>query len=143
MEIISYYDLMGKIKNKDYPKFILYDEIEYSLDPTDKVYKDNFSISLHERIKPNQIFRRCISYNKELLTEQEKTYLFNLISPFREQFDYLFKGYDIIEKEQSIYYYIKIKLKDNNYLLFTLPETDLSYKGLEFNIAYHLKELNL
>lgn len=73
---------------------------------------------------------------KEILDEEEKKYLSNVIKPFRHKVEYIIKK-DCYPKE-----YISISLPDEN-IGFPYFKKGTMYKGMEANKKYTLKELGL
>lgn len=74
---------------------------------------------------------------KEILDEEEKEYLSNVIKPFRDKVEYICKE-PYINKE-----FIKITIKNDSSLCFPYFMKETMYKGMEANKKYTLKELGL
>lgn len=73
---------------------------------------------------------------KEILDDEERKYLSNVIKPFRHKVEYIIKK-DCYPKE-----YISISLPDEN-IGFPYFKKGTMYKGMEANKKYTLKELGL
>ena len=74
---------------------------------------------------------------KEILDEEEKEYLSNVIKPFRDKVEYIVKK--IFENEE----YIKIVIKNDGCLSFPNFKKGTMYKGMEIEKKYTLEELGL
>ena len=74
---------------------------------------------------------------KEILDEEEKEYLSNVIKPFRDKVEYIVKK--IFENEE----YIKIVIKKDSDLFFPNFKKGTIYKGMEEEKEYTLEELGL
>ena len=74
---------------------------------------------------------------KEILDEEEKEYLSNVIKPFRDKIEYIVKK--IYENEE----YIKIVIKNDSDLFFPYFKKGTIYKGMEEEKEYTLEELGL
>lgn len=74
---------------------------------------------------------------KEILDEEEKEYLSNVIKPFRDKIEYIakntFKGDE----------YIKIIIKNDCDIYFPCFEKETMYKDMKINKKYTLEELGL
>ena len=74
---------------------------------------------------------------KEILDEEEKEYLSNVIKPFRYKVEY------IIKITSSYSEYIKITIKKDSGLCFPNFKKGTMYKGMEIEKKYTLEELGL
>ena len=74
---------------------------------------------------------------KEILDEEEKEYLSNVIKPFRDKVECIVKK--IFENEE----YIKIVIKNDSDLFFPNFKKGTMYKGMEEDKRYTLEELGL
>ena len=74
---------------------------------------------------------------KEILDEEEKKYLSNVIKPFRDKVEYICKE-SYINKEC-----IKITIKNDSNLFFPSFKRGTMYKGMEEDKRYTLEELGL
>ena len=74
---------------------------------------------------------------KEILDEEEKEYLTNVIKPFRNKVEYIIKR--IFRKEE----YIKIVIKNDCDMYFPSFKKGTMYKGMEEEKEYTLEELGL
>lgn len=74
---------------------------------------------------------------KEILDEEEKDYLSNVIKPFRDEVEGITKG--ILGGKE----YIKIIIKNDSDIYFPFFEEGSMYKGMEEKKKYTLKELGL
>ena len=74
---------------------------------------------------------------KEILEEEEKEYLSNVIKPFRDKVEY------IVKETSSYNEYIKITIKKDDCLSFPYFKRGTMYKGMEIEKKYTLEELGL
>ena len=74
---------------------------------------------------------------KEILDEEEKEYLSNVIKPFRDKVEY------IVKETSSYNEYIKITIKNDGGLCFPNFKKGTMYKGMKKNKEYTLEELGL
>ena len=74
---------------------------------------------------------------KEILDEEEKEYLSNVIRPFRDKVKYIVKETFINEE------FINITIKNDSSLCFPCFEKETMYKGMEEDKEYTLEELGL
>ena len=74
---------------------------------------------------------------KEILDEEEKEYLSNVIKPFRHKVEY------IVKETSSYNEYIKITIKNDDCLSFPYFKRGTMYKGMEIEKKYTLEELGL
>ena len=85
----------------------------------------------------NEIVNSC---NDEILDDEEREYLGNIIKPFKDMVNYIVK-----KDVSSLYKYdISINIKDSGNIV--LPYFDISssmYKNMQPNKLYTLQELNL
>ena len=85
----------------------------------------------------NEIVDSC---NDEILDDEEREYLGNIIKPFKDMVNYIVK-----KDVSSLYKYdISINIKDSGNIV--LPYFDISssmYKNMQPNKLYTLQELNL
>lgn len=108
----------------------------YSFDSIDeqlKYFNDDVSIVKVERpVKYKTLFER----KEEILDETEKTYLSNVIKPFRDKVE-------AIEKCSYSGEFIKIYIKEDEPTILPYFEKGTMYKGMKENKEYTLKELGL
>ena len=90
-------------------------------------------------IVEKEILKRSghINMNKEILEEEEKEYLSNVIKPFRDKVEY------IVKETSSYNEYIKITIKKDDCLSFPYFKRGTMYKGMEEEKEYTLEELGL
>lgn len=74
---------------------------------------------------------------KEILDEEEKEYLSNVIKPFRDKVEY------IVKETSSNNEYITISIKDDSDLSFPNFKKGTKYKGMKEEKEYTLEELGL
>ena len=74
---------------------------------------------------------------KEILDEEEKEYLSNIIKPFRNKVEY------IVKETSSDNEYITISIKNDSDLSFPNFKKGTMYKGMEIEKEYTLEELSL
>lgn len=74
---------------------------------------------------------------KEILDEEEKEYLSNVIKPFRDKVEC------IVKETSSDNEYITIAIKDDSDLCFPSFKKGTKYKGMEEDKEYTLEELGL
>ena len=74
---------------------------------------------------------------KEILDEEEKEYLSNIIKPFRNKVEY------IVKETSSDNEYITISIKNDSDLSFPNFKKGTMYKGMEEDKEYTLEELGL
>lgn len=77
-------------------------------------------------------------YVPDILTDKEKDYLSDVIKPFREEVEYVYKICLEIGKRE----YLEISLK-NGVISFPYFEKETMYKGMEVDKKYTLEELGL
>ena len=100
---------------------------------TDAEKREYFKAGGCKNIKTKLI----IELPKQILDEEEKKYLSDVIRPFRDKVKYINKRADTNGE------YIFIYVKDFEY--FSLPyfKKNTMYKGMELNKEYTLEDLNL
>ncbi len=74
---------------------------------------------------------------KEILDEEEKEYLSNVIKPFRDKVEYIIK-FDLLPEE-----YISICLPEHETINLPCFKRGTMYKGMEIEEEYTLEELGL
>ena len=77
---------------------------------------------------------------QEILTEEEKEYLSNIIKPFRNEISYIKKIFNTITTQQQ---YIFIRFKNNDLILFPDFKAGQYYKNMKLKRKYTLEELGL
>ena len=102
---------------------------------------NNYDDNLHNDKNKYYDIIKIYKYYKRLdiLTDEERSYLKNLIKPFRDRIDSICKcRYDRVVKE-----YLIIRIKDD--VGITLPDfkQDEHYAGMEVDKDYSLEELGL
>lgn len=75
----------------------------------------------------------------DILDEKEKEYLSNVIKPFRDEIDCIFKH----KNDMTFKSYISIKLKDKSYVHFPDLKDNKMYAKMELDYYYTLEELDL
>lgn len=75
----------------------------------------------------------------DILTKEEKEYLSNIIKPFRDEIDCIFKH----KNDMTFKSYISIKLKDKTYIHFPDLKDNKMYAKMEIDYHYTLEELDL
>lgn len=75
----------------------------------------------------------------DILTNEEKEYLSNVIKPFRDEIDCIFKH----KNDMTFKSYISIKLKDKTYIHFPDLKDNKMYAKMELDYHYTLEELDL
>lgn len=108
----------------------------------------DMEVSLYNLVEPSEYHKLMKSNNvkivyeveDEILDEEEKEYLGNLIRPFRDRIDSITKNANVFDDDC----YIEISL-DNETDSMTLPnfEKDEMYLGMEEDKEYSLEELGL
>lgn len=73
-----------------------------------------------------------------LLTEEEREYIANIIKPFRNEVEYIEK-YNYSNNPQ----YLRIKMIDNTSIFIPLSKIKKYYKNIEVKREYTLEELGL
>lgn len=79
-----------------------------------------------------------IEIDEPILDETEKRYLSAVIKPFRNKIKYITK-----RDSYCSGYYIGIRMKDGDSLIFPYFEDKRMYKGMEIGKEYTLEELGL
>ena len=74
---------------------------------------------------------------KEILDEEEKEYLLNIIKPFKDKVRYIYKRGELRGE------YIIIEIVKDSTIIFPYFKKNTMYKGMEANKRYTLKELGL
>ena len=102
---------------------------------------NNYDDNLHnDKTKYYDIIKIYKYYKRlDILTDEERNYLENLIKPFKNRIEFICKNrYNKIDKE-----YLNIGIKDE--VSITLPDFDLNeyYAGMEIDKTYRLEELGL
>ena len=77
---------------------------------------------------------------QELLTEEEKEYLSNVIKPFRKEISYINK---VSHMETKPLQYIMIWFKNNDTMCFPDLNEGKHYKNMGLDIKYTLEELRI
>lgn len=75
----------------------------------------------------------------DILSKKEKKYLSNVIKPFRDEIDCIFKH----KNDMTFKSYISIKLKDRTYIHFPDLKDNKMYAKMELDYHYTLEELEL
>lgn len=78
-----------------------------------------------------------VKLNKEILTDEERKYLSDVIKPWRDKVDYIWKY------RQDNYEWVEIVLLGEDYICFPRLKFGEKFKGMELNREYSLKELDL
>ena len=78
-------------------------------------------------------------YKEPILDEVERKYLSYGIRPFREKIECIYKH----QMSYSDKYYIAVRLKDGDSLMYLRFKGNTMYKGMEVEKEYTLEELGL
>ncbi len=76
---------------------------------------------------------------ESILNEKERTYLENVLHPFKDKVVFIYKGYYNWGKDEYIY----INLKNNKGIELPTFKKNSMYKGMEVGEEYTLKDLEL
>lgn len=118
INVCGLYKRIYKIKNGEYP----YD----CCSVCDRCYDDCIRWLAEE-------------FKEPVLDEVERKYLSDVIKPFREKIECIFKA----KLPNLDEYYIIVGLKDNDSLRFPCFKGNTMYKGMEVDKEYELEELGL
>jgi hypothetical protein len=113
----------------------------------DGIYEEKKLITDYTEYKENEVLIVAPSYNEDdvicialkksdILDDMEKEYLSYVIKPFRNRIEF-------IKKIKSFKYYIYIKLKDDDDMMFPNLPNKKMYKNMKENQPYKLEELGL
>ena len=113
----------------------------------DGIYEEKKLITDYTEYKEYEVLIVAPSYNEDdvicialkksdILDDMEKEYLSYVIKPFRNRIEF-------IKKIKSFKYYIYIKLKDDDEMMFPNLPNKKMYKNMKENQPYKLEELGL
>lgn len=94
----------------------------------------------HKNLYSDKFLDQEVEINiPDILTKEEKEYLSNVIKPFRDEIDCIFKH----KNDMTFKSYISIKLKDKTYVHFPDLKDNKMYAKMELDYHYTLEELDL
>lgn len=93
----------------------------------------------HKNLYSDKFLNQEIEIEVDVLDKEEKEYLSNVIKPFRDEIDCIFKH----KNDMTFKSYISIKLKDKTYVHFPDLKDKKMYAKMELDYHYTLEELDL
>ena len=93
----------------------------------------------HKDLYSDKFLDQEVEIEVDVLDKEEKEYLANVIKPFRDEIDCIFKH----KNDMTFKSYISIKLKDKTYIHFLDLKDNKMYAKMELDYHYTLDELGL
>lgn len=103
---------------------------------------NNYDDNLHyyDKTKNYDIIKIYKYYKRlDILTDEERSYLENLIKPFKNKIDFISKSRSCIDNKE----YIRIGIKDDSVIVLPDFNKNEYYEGMERDKDYSLEELGL